>query len=67
MNNRISQMYGYAVCFITVIVMLIAIKHLFERLPPTAMHIEQRRLVFERFISSCIDDYFTAEDTPSTS
>ena len=38
--------------------MLIAIKHLFERLPPTAVHIEQRRLVFERFISSCIDDYF---------
>jgi hypothetical protein len=26
MNNRIAQMYGYAVCFITVIVMLIAIK-----------------------------------------
>jgi hypothetical protein len=26
MNNRISQMYGYAVCLITVIVMLIAIK-----------------------------------------
>jgi hypothetical protein len=26
MNNRISQAYGYAVCFITVIVMLIAIK-----------------------------------------
>ena len=26
MNNRIAQMYGYAVCFITVIVMLISIK-----------------------------------------
>ena len=26
MNNRIAQIYGYAVCFITVIVMLIAIK-----------------------------------------
>ncbi|HEX9083798.1 MAG TPA: hypothetical protein VF836_03585 [Gemmatimonadaceae bacterium] len=26
MNNRISQIYGYAVCLITVIVMLIAIK-----------------------------------------
>ncbi|HMG12059.1 MAG TPA: hypothetical protein VK571_02700 [Gemmatimonadaceae bacterium] len=26
MNNRISQAYGYAVCFITVIVMLISIK-----------------------------------------
>jgi hypothetical protein len=26
MNNRIAQVYGYAVCFITVIVMLIAIK-----------------------------------------
>jgi len=25
-NNRIAQIYGYAVCFITVIVMLIAIK-----------------------------------------
>ena len=38
--------------------MLIAIKHLIERLPPNAVHIEQRRMVFERFISSCIDDYF---------
>ena len=38
--------------------MLIAIKHLVERLPPNAVHIEQRRLLFERFISSCIDDYF---------
>lgn len=26
MNNRVAQMYGYAVCFITVIVMLISIK-----------------------------------------
>ena len=26
MNNRAAQMYGYAVCFITVIVMLISIK-----------------------------------------
>jgi len=26
MNNRIAQVYGYAVCFITVVVMLIAIK-----------------------------------------
>ena len=41
--------------------MLIAIKHLFERLPPPSLHIEQRRLMFERFISSCIDDYFRAE------
>ena len=38
--------------------MLIAIKHLFERLPPTAVYDEQRRHVFERFISACIDDYF---------
>ena len=38
--------------------MLIAIKHLFEQLPPTAVHAEQRHLVFARFISSCIDDYF---------
>ena len=30
MNNRISQMYGYAVCFITVIVMLIAIKQVVD-------------------------------------
>ena len=38
--------------------MLIAIKQLFERLPSTAVHADQRRLVFERFISRCIDDYF---------
>jgi hypothetical protein len=30
MNNRISQVYGYAVCFITVIVMLIAIKQVVD-------------------------------------
>ena len=30
MNNRISQMYGYAVCLITVIVMLIAIKQVVD-------------------------------------
>jgi hypothetical protein len=30
MNNRIAQMYGYAVCFITVIVMLIAIKQIVD-------------------------------------
>jgi hypothetical protein len=30
MNNRIAQMYGYAVCFITVIVMLIAIKQVVD-------------------------------------
>jgi hypothetical protein len=30
MNNRISQMYGYAVCLITVIVMLIGIKQLID-------------------------------------
>jgi hypothetical protein len=30
MNNRIAQAYGYAVCFITVIVMLIAIKSLVD-------------------------------------
>src|SRR5436190_21607652 len=29
-NNRISQVYGYAVCFITVIVMLIAIKQVVD-------------------------------------
>src|SRR5882672_3854244 len=29
-NNRIAQAYGYAVCFITVIVMLIAIKQVVE-------------------------------------
>ena len=38
--------------------MLIAIKHLFERLPLTPVYSEQRRQVFERFISTCIDDYF---------
>ena len=38
--------------------MLIAIKRLFERLPSTSVHAEQRRLVFEKFISVCIDDYF---------
>lgn len=30
MNNRISQIYGYAVCLITVIVMLIAIKQVVD-------------------------------------
>jgi hypothetical protein len=30
MNNRIAQMYGYAVCFITVIVMLVAIKQVVD-------------------------------------
>jgi hypothetical protein len=30
MNNRIAQMYGYAVCFITVIVMLIGIKQVVD-------------------------------------
>ncbi len=30
MNNRISQIYGYAVCLITVIVMLIAIKQVID-------------------------------------
>jgi hypothetical protein len=30
MNNRISQTYGYAVCLITVIVMLIGIKQLID-------------------------------------
>jgi hypothetical protein len=30
MSNRISQMYGYAVCLITVIVMLIGIKQLID-------------------------------------
>lgn len=29
-NNRISQVYGYAVCFITVVVMLIAIKQVVD-------------------------------------
>jgi hypothetical protein len=29
-NNRTSQVYGYAVCFITVIVMLIAIKQVVD-------------------------------------
>ena len=29
-NSRISQAYGYAVCFITVIVMLIAIKQVVD-------------------------------------
>jgi len=29
-NSRISQIYGYAVCFITVIVMLIAIKQVVD-------------------------------------
>ncbi|CAN5904193.1 hypothetical protein BH11GEM1_BH11GEM1_29170 [soil metagenome] len=38
--------------------MLIAVKHLFERLPPTPAPFEHRRQVFERFISTCIDDYF---------
>jgi hypothetical protein len=30
MNNRIAQTYGYAVCFITVIVMLIGIKQVID-------------------------------------
>jgi hypothetical protein len=30
MNNRISQAYGYAVCFITVIVMLIGVKQVVD-------------------------------------
>ena len=30
MNNRISQTYGYAVCLITVIVMLIGVKQLID-------------------------------------
>jgi hypothetical protein len=30
MNNRIAQMYGYAVCFITVIVMLIGVKQVVD-------------------------------------
>jgi len=30
MNNRAAQVYGYAVCFITVIVMLIAIKQVVD-------------------------------------
>jgi hypothetical protein len=30
MNNRIAQIYGYAVCFITVVVMLIAIKQVVD-------------------------------------
>ena len=30
MNSRIGQVYGYAVCFITVIVMLIAIKQVVD-------------------------------------
>jgi hypothetical protein len=30
MNNRIAQMYGYAVCFITVIVMLISVKQVVD-------------------------------------
>jgi hypothetical protein len=29
-NNRISQVYGYAVCFITVVVMLFAIKQVVD-------------------------------------
>ena len=29
-NSRISQVYGYAVCFITVVVMLIAIKQVVD-------------------------------------
>jgi hypothetical protein len=29
-NNRIAQVYGYAVCFITVIVMLVAIKQVVD-------------------------------------
>ena len=31
-NNRIAQVYGYAVCFITVIVMLISIKQVVDSL-----------------------------------
>ena len=38
--------------------MLIAIKQLFERLPAPSVRLEERRMVFERFISCCIDDYF---------
>ncbi len=38
--------------------MLIAIKQLFEQLPAPSLRLDERRKVFERFISSCIDDYF---------
>lgn len=38
--------------------MLIAIKQLFEQLPAASVRLDERRMVFERFISSCIDDYF---------
>ena len=43
--------------------MLIAIKHLFERLSlPELAHSERRRQTFEHFISGCIESYFSADD-----
>jgi hypothetical protein len=34
-NSRISQVYGYAVCLITVVVMLIGIKQVVDAAPVT--------------------------------
>jgi hypothetical protein len=43
--------------------MLIEIKQLFERLPlPDLPHSERRRQTFERFISGCIESYFSADE-----
>ena len=43
--------------------MLIAIKHLFERMSLAELpHSERRRHTFEHFISGCIESYFNADD-----
>jgi hypothetical protein len=43
--------------------MLIEIKQLFEGLPlPELPHSERRRQTFERFISGCIESYFSADE-----
>ena len=43
--------------------MLIAIKHLFERISlPELPHSDRRRQTFEKFISGCIESYFNADE-----
>lgn len=44
--------------------MLIEVKHLFQQHPISEQpQSEQRRQLFERFISGCIKSYFGADDT----
>ncbi len=44
--------------------MLIALKQLFERIPlREAVPPDRRRHAFERFITGCIDSYFSSEPT----